>query len=98
MAPPPVSRIGVEDRVGWMREQLHAVDRDCVRLVEDVRGGTLVDADDLARRLVALEVIIDTRRDEVAIWRAYLFPPVSRLGRLLFVVGEALIRAARWAG
>jgi hypothetical protein len=81
-----------------MREQLHAVDQDCVRLVEDVRGGTLVDADDLARRLVALEVRIEARRDEVVLWRAYMFPPETRVGRLLYRVGEALIASARRVG
>lgn len=98
MQPSPVSRIGVEERVGWMRERLHAVDADCVRLVEEVRGGVLVDADEVRRRLVALEVQIDTRRSDVAIWRAYFFPPRSRVGQGLYLLGEGLIRLARRIG
>lgn len=95
---PGIDLVAFLERVGWLREQVGAVDRDAVRLGEDIRGGIVVDADDLKKRYVSLELQLDHRRDEVAIWRMYLYPPKSRTGRFLFALGEAALWLARRAG
>jgi hypothetical protein len=93
-----MDRHQVEERIGWMRSHLHDTDARLVRLGIEVREGTLVDADEMARRLVALDKRVEVRQDEIAIWRAYLFPPRSRIGRALLYVGGVLSRWGRAVG
>jgi hypothetical protein len=93
-----MDRHQVEERIGWMRSHLHATDARLVRLGIEVREGTLVDVKEADERIDALRLRVEARCGEVTIWRAFLFPPRSRVGRVLYLLGGWLVRAGRAVG
>ena len=94
----PVDTARVLERVGWLRMMVGYLDGDLVRLGDDVRGGVLVDRSAVAARMAAIEELIQVRRDEVTIWRAYLSPPRTWIGRTLMRAGAAVVTLARRVG
>ena len=80
-----------------MRERVGEVDRDLVRLGDDVSSGHM-DADDFKRRYVALERKLETRREDVELWRVYLYPPRTLRGRLVSALAGRLATWARRLG